>query len=217
LLPARLAQAVVNVLPIAGAGISIFGDSMAEVPVGASDDTAAYAERLHFSTAEAPQLSTDRRAMVFAPETVLADRWPQFYNWLSTQTPYHAIAVVPLHTRWTEVGALNLYCHHSRDLLNLQPGDLQALSERITTTLLITEAPAVESPPPWLSARSAATRRQVFVAMGMLAQASGIVLDDALALLRAHAYASGRTVDEVAADLISARIPVERLELDSNG
>jgi hypothetical protein len=216
LLPARLAQAVVNVLPIAGAGISIFGDSMAEVPVGASDDTAAYAERLHFSTADAPQLSADRRALVFASETVLADRWPQFYSWLSTRTPYHAIAVVPLHTRWADVGALNIYCHHSQDLLNLEPVDLQALSERITTTLLITESPDADALPPWLSARSAATRRQVFVAMGMLGQAIDIPLDDALALLRAHAYASGRTVDEVAAELISARIPVELLQLDSN-
>jgi hypothetical protein len=49
LLPVRLARACVEVLPVAGVGISMFGSSGMRIPVGASDDDAAAAERLQFS------------------------------------------------------------------------------------------------------------------------------------------------------------------------
>jgi hypothetical protein len=39
---------------------------------------------------------------------------------------------------------------------------------------------------------------------------------DALALLRARAFASGHSVDELAAQLVSGEVPVERLSLDAD-
>jgi hypothetical protein len=57
LLPTRLMKAAAAVLPVAAAGISIFISSGHRVPLGASDDTAALAERLQFTSGEGPCLS----------------------------------------------------------------------------------------------------------------------------------------------------------------
>src|SRR6185437_11302048 len=55
LLPVRLAQACVAVLPVSGAGISLLYDDF-RVPLGASDDAASCAEQLQFTTGEGPCL-----------------------------------------------------------------------------------------------------------------------------------------------------------------
>ena len=60
LLPVRLARACARVLPAAGVGISLFGSNGIRVPVGASDDDAAIAERLQFTAAEGPCLDGTR-------------------------------------------------------------------------------------------------------------------------------------------------------------
>jgi hypothetical protein len=57
LLPVRLARAAVRVLPgVAGAGISVLADPGMRVPLGASDEDAATAERLQFTVGEGPCL-----------------------------------------------------------------------------------------------------------------------------------------------------------------
>ena len=54
LLPTRLAKACTRVLPIDGAGISMFTAPTMRIPIGASDDTATIAERLQFTVAQGP-------------------------------------------------------------------------------------------------------------------------------------------------------------------
>jgi AmiR/NasT family two-component response regulator len=53
--------------------------------------------------------------------------------------------------------------------------------------------------------------QDVNMATGMLAAQLRIGLEDAFARLRAHAFASGRSVLEVARDLLARRIPLDRL------
>src|SRR4051812_40935375 len=80
LLPTRLMKAAAAILPVAAAGMSIFATSGHRVPLGASDDTAALAERLQFTTGEGPCLSvhaTDQAT--WATSEQMAARWPTFY------------------------------------------------------------------------------------------------------------------------------------------
>ena len=76
LLPAGLARAAVRVPPgVAGAGISVLADPGLRVPMGASDDDAATAERLQFTVGErpCPQAHSSARP-VYAPAAVFAAR-----------------------------------------------------------------------------------------------------------------------------------------------
>src|SRR4051794_3898045 len=56
LLPNRLATACAAVLPVDGVGICLFDSTGIRIPVGASDDVVASAERLQFTAAQGPCL-----------------------------------------------------------------------------------------------------------------------------------------------------------------
>jgi len=47
--------------------------------------------------------------------------------------------------------------------------------------------------------------------MGMVSVATGLRLDDALAALRAHAYAVDRTLDTIARDIVHRNLPAASL------
>ena len=53
-MPIRLTKACVQVLPITGAGLSLFSAPTMRIPIGASDDTATAAERAQFTVAQGP-------------------------------------------------------------------------------------------------------------------------------------------------------------------
>lgn len=57
-----------------------------------------------------------------------------------------------------------------------------------------------------------AERAQVHQATGILISALGVPAEQALATLRAHAFASGRMVDEVADDLVAGRLAPAEVE-----
>jgi len=67
--------------------------------------------------------------------------------------------------------------------------------------------------PLWLTNPTVTTRTYVMMAMamGMASVATGLRLDDALAALRAHAYAAGRTLDTIAQDIVHRNLPAASL------
>jgi hypothetical protein len=60
--------------------------------------------------------------------------------------------------------------------------------------------------PDWLRSPPAVRRAVVWQAVGQTAAACDVDAAVALSLLRAHAYAGGRSVDSLAADLVSGRL-----------
>ena len=110
-LPARLARAAVQVLPgVAGAGISVLAGRGVRIPLGASDDVAAIAERWQFTMGEGPCVPACAiGAAVVATGAMIAGRWPLLYQELIARTPYRAVLSLPLRYRPTGVGALDLH------------------------------------------------------------------------------------------------------------
>lgn len=87
LLPVRLARACVGVLGVDGAGLSVVSGAF-RVPLGASDDVAALAERLQFTQGEGPCLDAAVHGrLVVAAEPELQRRWPMFPQELLTAPP----------------------------------------------------------------------------------------------------------------------------------
>jgi hypothetical protein len=54
------------------------------------------------------------------------------------------------------------------------------------------------------------------MAMGVISVALALPLADNLAILRAHAFAAGQTVDDAAHDIVTGALSPYRLTLDSN-
>jgi hypothetical protein len=220
LLPVRLARACTRVLPVAGVGISMFGSDGIRIPVGASDDEAAIAERLQFTAAEGPCLDAHALARsVLATETLIAQRWPDFHAGLMSRTPFRAVAAFPWPDTLKGAGTVDLLFHHSSELADLDIGRADEVIAQVELTLhteSVVEFSPLGSGPAWLAGPAANSRNSVFIAMGMLNVALEVTAPDALALLRGHAYATNRTVDDVANDVATRRIELQDLRVGSN-
>ena len=134
-----------------------------------------------------------------ATEPVIAQRWPIFHDRLITQTPVRGIVAVPLGDGLNGIGALDLYCHRSADVAAIDPTDVDAIAGHITTTLVheqlfpdLRNGPFWDGPR-WLNNPSITGRGYVLMAMGVISVALALPLADALAILRAHAFAADRT------------------------
>jgi hypothetical protein len=219
MLPTRLSQACLAVLPIDGAGLSLLDDDF-RVPIGASDDTAALAERMQFTVGEGPCLDAalERRVIVSDREQLL-DRWPLYTHELFTRTPFHGIAAIPLALSPEAFVALDLFVSDSSQLSEVSLADITTLGEQIVDALLLAKAssPApndetlAETEPVWLRSPGTRDRTFVWVAMGMMMTEFDITPPDALALLRSYAYSQGTDLDRVASDLASGELELDAL------
>ena len=218
LLPVRLAKACAKVLPVAGAGISMFGSSELRIPVGASDNAAATAERLQFTAGEGPCLEAHALSRsVQATESLMAQRWPQFYTELLASTPFRAITAIPFLHELKGAGTVDLLFHSSADMAELDIAAADAVIAQLEHLLRTGSAPEFSqlgTGPAWLSSPSADSRNTVLIAMGFLNVALEVSTADALALLRGRAYTDNRTVDDIARDVIDRRLTIDAVQID---
>jgi hypothetical protein len=212
LLPERLALAAAAVLPVDGAGISLFFASDRRLPLGASDPASAEAERLQFTAGEGPCLSSHAEAVpIVADEATLQARWPAFYDALVDRTPIRGTISLPLREGLRGIGALDLYVVPPHDVAELSLRDALTVSAEITATFSAEVGADSRSGdgPRWLDAPAAERRAVVWQAIGFLNSGLGVTSADALALLRAHAYADGRDLDDLARSVTDREVPVE--------
>jgi len=220
LLPERLARACATVLPVDGAGISLFFSSDRRLPLGASDPASAEAERLQFTVGEGPCLTSHAIGdIVIADEATMRTRWPEYYDALVAHTPIRGTLSLPLRDELRGIGALDLYVVPPREVGSLSLDDALTVRAQVAAVLQGQSRQDRESSaggPAWLDAPAAERRSMVWQAIGFVNSALGVPSPDALALLRAHAYADGRTLDDLAQQVLSRQVPVEDLALDSD-
>jgi hypothetical protein len=201
-----------------GASISLAFAPDRRLPLGASDDPAALAERLQFTIGEGPCLttqSTGRR--VAADEAELGERWPVYMEALASRTPFRAVLSLPLADEFRGMGALDLYLAPPRRV-----GDVR-LSDALGVAAAVVAALSTRSPvdpdrgyaPAWLDSPAAGRRALVWQAIGYVNAGLDVSSVDALALLRAYAYAHGRDLDDVAQAVLDQRLPVPELMSDA--
>ena len=210
LLAQRLSRAVVRVLPVDGAGISVRLPPGRQFPLGASDAVSGLAERLQFTVGAGPCLQASAaRQPIFVVEEDMARRWPAFHDLLVARTPYRGIVALPLRRGLAGAGAMDLYFRRAEEVAELDVFAAVTIGNLVTATLA--EAAVWSSwegtdGPAWLRGPSARDRAAVWEAMGRTGLALGVEPEEALAVLRALAYARGRTVDDVAADVVDGRL-----------
>ena len=220
LLPVRLAQACVQVLPVAGAGLSLFTDQF-RVPLGASDSAAAAVERMQFTHGEGPCLTaagTGEAALVGVAE--MQARWPSFAADLLEHSAFRAVLSLPLPVGPELVGAVDLYLYDQADVAGLALVDVLSVTAQMVDALLVapTRLPAMVDEgrgpePAWLSGPTARERTQAWIAVGIVMAHHNLDAADALALLRSYAYGHDTELDQVVDDVLAGRIPVEAIDL----
>jgi hypothetical protein len=210
LLPVRLARACARTLGVDGAGISLLDAAQQRVPLGGSSDEAATAERLQFTVGAGPCMTAqETRQPVFAVEDDLRRRWPVFTDLLLSSTPYRAVVALPLQPAVTGCGAIDLYFERSDDVLDLDVFEALAVGELVSSALSdasVWSTWTAADGPEWLHGPAPLRRAAVWEAMGKVCVDLEVGAAEALALLRAGAYGAGRTVDDVAAAVLTGRL-----------
>lgn len=205
--PERLCAAAVRLLPVSGASVSLRGEGM-PVPLSASSERAAHLMEVQATLGDGPCLrAAETGAAVFASDLTAgrdASRWPVFAQ-QAAAAGVRAVYALPLGDRSVCVGTLDLY----RDV----PGELAADDIRTARFVADVLTAALMALPRgeeagrlgdglWLSPL-ATDHDEVYQAVGMVMAQRGVASDEALALLRAHAFAEGRTVLDMAHEVVA--------------
>ena len=219
MLAVRLARACVAALPVDGAGLSIHDLHGLRTPIGASDPVASQAERLQFTHCEGPCLRAHDDGVAIAfDEAAIARNWPQLRDALVGETPFSAVLSVPLLPPLGPVVVLDLYVRDAEGLPATDREDVEEVTIAVTRAMVAAAlgAPVEEGRRGWWDGPDALRRARVWQATGMVNVALGLDTADALAVLRAHAFATGRVVDDLADDLVEGRMPLEELRAPSS-
>ena len=209
-LSARYAEPFVAFLPVTGAAISTLGGVLGNETISASDGHAARLDEAQFDVGEGPCWDALRSAAPIAEPSLRTEgalRWPAFAAAVRGE-PVSSIFAFPLIVGPLKIGAVDLY---SQDPVALGVGDTQraeALAEVVGRHILrvaLTTASADDDAD--LNPR---TRRTVHQATGVVLAQLAISPDDALVMIQAHAFANGRSVMEVAGEIVDGRLRFRR-------
>ena len=206
----RLCSAAERALSASGAGVSVLagGDGMRGV-AAVSEPAYEPLEELQFSLGEGPCLDAfASRQPVLVPD--LSDgamgRWPGYAPALH-DNGVRAVFAFPLQIGAARLGALDVFRGEVGSLTADQFRDALTFADVAVTTLLDGQAEAAPgSAADGLDDEVVGQRAELFQAQGMVAVQLGISLVDALARLRAYAYAEDRALGDVARDVVARRV-----------
>jgi hypothetical protein len=204
---ASLCAACIDVLAVAGAGITVMGAGQAG-PVCVSSQRMAALEDLQFTMGEGPCQDAFRSGRpVHAPrlDTTAIARWPAFAD-MAQKAGIGAVFAYPMATNGARVGVLTLYQDHEGELSAAQHDDSIALAGVLTETVLSMQ----DAAPPGVLApgleEAVVYRAEIHQASGMVSIQLRIPIAEALVRIRAHAFAHGLPVGVVAADIVGRRL-----------
>jgi GAF domain-containing protein len=204
----RLVNACVAAVGVTGAGIMLMRDSEHRGTLGTSDAAIAVVEELQFTLGEGPCIDTYRsREPVLEPHLrePLEHRWHAFSG-PAVAAGVEAIFGFPLTVGDHQLGALDLYMDEPTDLTPEQFADALTMADVVAHAILDLQAAA---PPGALATElesDSTLRSVVHQASGMVSVQLDMPVDDALARMRAYAYAEGRPINDIAQDIVNREL-----------
>lgn len=196
----------VRALGVSGAAVSTLGEPLGSETVCASDARAARLDEIQIDLGEGPcwqALSTGRPVLEPDLERSATTAWPTAMGALR-ETGVGAVFAFPLVVAGIDVGAVDLYCRAPGALSEQQVRDAALLSRVLARTLLQRALVVAERESEGAGVGPGVySRREVHQATGMVLAQMQITAPDALLVLRGHAFATGRPVLGVAADIIA--------------
>ena len=211
----RLCVGVVSALPVDGSAISVTTAAAVRGYSGASDSVCARLDDLQFTLGEGPSwhaVRSGRPVLVGDLTGLSGERWPMFTPAVLA-AGFRAIFAFPLQIGAIRLGTLGLFCARSGLLDGEALGDALVIADVAALTFLDAEAGDSSAPvdlPLGDDLDSAgAYRAEVHQATGMAMAQLGVNAQEALVRLRAHAFAAGLTVDEVACEIVARRLRLD--------
>jgi hypothetical protein len=207
---------------MSGVGLAVVGADGAGGVLAATHGHAQRMEDLQFALGEGPCVDASRSGRpVLVPDLTrnASNRWPGFTP-EATQAGVHAAFTFPLQVGAIRIGVLDLYRTTPGHLSDAQLGEALAFTDAAVALLLHLQdrsdgdtdaAVRAGAPRPNVEAeadvvRAVDRRAVVHQAAGMISVQLDATVAIALSRLRAHAYAAGRPILDVAADVVARRL-----------
>jgi hypothetical protein len=206
--------AAVATLPVGGAGVSAMSRTAASHPLCSTDDISERLEELQLTLGEGPCVDAFALGATVLASDLRADevqgRWPVFAP-AATDAGAGAVFAFPLQMGAISPGVLNLYAGDPVALDSEELADAVAFADTATLVLLDTQIDESDTLPSGFSLAGRSEdlggyRAEIDQATGMLTVQLGVGIEEAFIRLRAHAYAHGRRLAEVAADVVARRL-----------
>jgi hypothetical protein len=205
-LPVRLCLASSAILGADGGAVTLCYTETARLTVCATDEIAARLEDLQDVLGEGPgpdAYITGRMIRATLGERA-ARRWPAFAAAAHAELGSVAISAIPIQPGIDVLGVLTLYQYPARPL-EKDPTMAQFVADTLGAALLRDGGLQEDlGNGPWSS------QAQVHQAAGMVIAQLGVGPEDALALLRAHAYADGASMAVIARAVVERRLDFSR-------
>jgi hypothetical protein len=208
----QLCTGSLGLLTVEGAAFILMSDQETGALAAVAGTRTTRVEDLQFALGEGPCLQSFRTGEpVLEPELLdgAKSRWPGFVDAAATLGA-RAVFALPLQIGAARLGVLYLYRDEPGLLSGEQFADAFAVADIGTWILLGMQAGALPGELGEGLDGSWAYRAVVHQASGMISARLGITLVDALARLRALAFAADRSIYEIAADVAARRIEVMR-------
>jgi hypothetical protein len=212
----RIAELCVDMLGVTGAGISLVSNTGAHGVICATNDVAMRIEELQVTLGEGPCMDAiTGGGPVLVPDLDdrqdrLPERWPAFLSAVA-RAGVRAVFAFPLRIGVIHIGALDLYRNSAGALGEDQLSAALLAAEAAGLALLSLQSE--EETGLALDARSGSFQPQVHQATGMVMVQAGVTIEQAFLLLRARAFASGRSLSEVSADVVGRRLRFDSEDL----
>lgn len=208
----HVVRACADALGAAGAGLSMTRDSLPREPVLASTAVAEELEEIQFTLGQGPGMdAVAGRGPVLSADLAQADarrRWPAFTP-AAEARGIRGVFAFPVVAGAALLGVLDVYRARPGPLTPDQLADGLIFAETALVMLLDARG-GVAVGPDGIAGVALSTRRvQVHQAAGMVAAQLGVPVPDALAALRARAYANGQSVADLSAEILARRIRME--------
>jgi hypothetical protein len=200
----RLCEVCAEITKMSGAGIMLMHGDTPQGSVCTTNDVSALIEQLQYGLGEGPCVDAHQQNRpVLEPDLArpAAPRWLAFTG-PALEAGVRAVFGFPLQVGAVRLGALNLYSDQSGALTDEQHADALVMADIAAEAVLMLQAAA---PPGVVAAEleaGADFNVVVHQASGMIAAQLDVSVGEALVRLRAHAFASGRPLAQVARDVV---------------
>ncbi|HTA10909.1 MAG TPA: GAF and ANTAR domain-containing protein [Streptosporangiaceae bacterium] len=194
-------------LGVDGASVTAMSGMHAGEPLFASDELSALLEELQFTTGEGPgadEFTLGSPVLIPDLESAAA-RWPGFVP-EAVAAGAQAMFALPLQAGAIRVGVLSLYRALPGPLSAGELADVLVFAD-IALQLLLDASAGISGSPGYRPLSGLSDRRAVvYQATGMISVQLGVSLGEALARLRAHAFAGSAALGDVAGDVVDRRL-----------
>ncbi|GAA4456031.1 GAF domain-containing protein [Phytohabitans houttuyneae] len=208
----RLCAVATKALGVSGAGVSLMAEDGVRRMATASDPATERLEEVQFVLGEGPCIDAfQARRPVLIPDLTdgAMHRWP-VYTPTVHDSGVRAVFAFPLQIGASRLGVLDLFRTRPGPLTGEELAQALVFADVAVDTLLDGQERAGPDATADGLAEAMDGRAELFQAQGMVMIQLGIPLAEAMARLRAYAFAEGRPLAAVARDVVARRLRFDK-------